>query len=88
MFVLMGCDAYAMLDEDAYECFMRLRACLTPRVLQRVTWEGAVKSKPPSPSFGKEMAAMLCPLVEVEQGAALSPCQPLGSSLKLHGTIP
>ena len=34
MFVLMGCDAYAMLDEDAYECFMRLSACLTPRVLQ------------------------------------------------------
>ena len=30
----MGCDAYAMLDENAYEDFMRLSACLTPRVLQ------------------------------------------------------
>ena len=32
--MLMGCDAYAMLDENAYECFMRLNACLRPRVLQ------------------------------------------------------
>jgi len=31
--MLMGCDAYAMLDENAYEWFMRLSACLTPRVL-------------------------------------------------------
>ena len=32
----MGCDAYAMLDENAYEGFMRLSACLTPRVLQPI----------------------------------------------------
>jgi hypothetical protein len=32
--VLMGCDACAMLDENTYECFMRLSAYLKPRVLQ------------------------------------------------------
>jgi len=50
--------------------------------------EGAVKLKPLGPTFGEEVGAMFCPWVKAKQGAALSPYQSLGQSLKLHGTFP
>ena len=44
-----------------------------------------MNSKPPGPPCGMEVEATFCPLIEVEQGVALSPYWPVEQSLKLCG---